>query len=250
MKNAFLVNAPLKEVLFELQWEVDFLPEQRIRYDDGFELAVLKFTQACYQDFKHVVQLKPENIPPAAYIHRVTHRFFKNPGQHPLYQIGPGVFTVNDNNKNYRWAEFKPMITNGLSCLRQCYEKDLVPSKVQLRYIDRVSPFIFGDDNKFDFLRKHLKVNAESYPFIKGELQDIQVNKRFHIDRNSFLNLLISTSFDKGSMDEVIDWHTFVSNNKRLTWDELDNWVSQAHEMCSEVFKSMISEELYEYFSK
>ena len=80
MKDTFLKNAPLKEVVFELQWEVDFLIEQGIRNDSGFEQAVLKFTHACQQDFKDVVLLKPENIPPAAFIHRVTHRFFKIQG--------------------------------------------------------------------------------------------------------------------------------------------------------------------------
>jgi len=250
MKDTFLDNAPLKEVLFELQWEVDFLPEQGIRNDSGFEQAVLRFTQACQQDFKDVVLLKPENIPPAAFIHRVTHRFFKIQGQHPLYQMGPGVFTVNDNNRNYSWADFEPLILNGLTCLRASYKKELIPAKVQLRYIDRVSPFIFDDSNKFEFLREHLQVNAESYPFIEGELQDIQFIKRFLIDENSFINLLISTSVDKETKEEVIEWHTFVSNNKRLTWEELGAWIANAHVICSKTFKSMISKQLYEYFSK
>lgn len=250
MNRVFLDNAPLKEVLFELQWEVDYLSDQGLRNDTGFEQAVLNFTQACQQDFREVVLLKPENIPPAAFIHRVTHRFFKIKNQHPLYQMGPGVFTVNDNNKNYRWAEFEEMVINGLACLRESYEKELIPAKVQLRYIDRVSPHIFGDENKFDFLRKHLQINAESYPFIDGILQDIQINKRFLIDEFSFINLLITTSVDKESKEEVIEWHTFVSNNIRLTWSGIREWTGNAHSICSKIFKSMISKDLYEYFSK
>lgn len=250
MKDTFLTNAPLKEVLFELQWDVDFLPGQGIRNDTGFEQAVLRFTQACKQDFKDVVLLKPENIPSAAFIHRVTHRFFKTQGEHPLYQMGPGVFTVNDNNKNYRWADFEPMIKNGLECLKASYEKELIPSKIQLRYIDRISPYIFGDIDKFAFLKTHLQVNAESYPFIKGELQDIQFDKRFLINESSFINLLISTSVDKETKEESVEWHTFVSNNKRLTWEELDEWIKNAHLTCSNVFKSMVSSQLYEHFSK
>lgn len=250
MKNNYLNRAPLKEVLFELQWEVDYFSDQGIRNDSGFEQAVLNFTQACQQDFKEVVLLKPENIPAAAFIHRVTHRFFKKKYQHPLYQMGPGVFTINDNNKNYRWVDFEKMTNDGLNCLRASYEKELVPAKVQLRYIDRVSPYIFGDEDKFQFLKKHLQVNAESYPFVEGELQDIQFNKRFLIDDCSFINLLITTSVDKETKEEVIEWHTFVSNNKRLTWDELSQWTKNAHDICSKTFKSMISKELHEYFSK
>lgn len=248
MTKEFLQNAPLKEVLFEIHWDLEYISEEKIFFDQGFDRAVLNFTSACQQDFKEVSILKPENIPPTAFINRVTHRFFKTKGQHPLFQLGPGVFTVNDNNKNYVWKEFHQMVKYGISCLNSSYEKELIPSKIQLRYIDRVSPYIFGDNDKFDFLRKHLKVNAETYPFVKGELSNIQFTKNFTIDNESALNLIVSTGVDRDTKEDVIEWHTFVSNKKRLSWKELDNWVLKAHEICSNTFKNMVSNDLYEHF--
>ena len=40
MNNAFLNNAPLKEVMFEIKWDLDYISEQSIVYDNGFEQAV------------------------------------------------------------------------------------------------------------------------------------------------------------------------------------------------------------------
>lgn len=249
MNKEFLPKAPLKEVLFEIHWELEYISEEKISFDKGFEQAVLKFTNACQQDFKEVTILKPENIPSTAYVNRVTHRFFKTKGQHPLYQLGPGVFTVNDNNKNYVWKDFFDMVKNGISCLNSSYEKELIPSRVQLRYIDRVSPNIFGSSNTFDFLREHLKVNAETFSFIDRKLTNIQITNSFTIDDESSLNLFFSTGVDKETTEDVIEWHTFVSNKKRLTWEELNDWVEKAHDICSQTFKKMVSDELYQYFS-
>lgn len=250
MNKEFLPNAPLKEVLFEIHWDLEYISEEKILFDKGFEKAVLNFTNACQQDFKEVSILKPENIPPIAFINRVTHRFFKTKDQHPLYQLGPGVFTVNDNNKNYIWNDFIEMVDNGVTCLKSSYEKELVLSKIQLRYIDSVSPYVLGNNDKFDFLKKHLQINAETYPFVEGELNDIQFTKSFSIDDERTLNLVVSTGVDRGTKEDVIEWHTFISNKKRLSWEELIGWAQKSHKICSNTFKNMVSDELYEYFSQ
>ncbi len=250
MNNGFLPNAPLKEVLFELHWDLEYISEEKILFDKGFEKAVLNFTNACQQNFKEIAILKPENIPPIAFINRVTHRFFKIKGKHPLYQLGPGVFTVNDDNKNYIWKDFIEMVDNGINCLRSSYEKELVPSKVQLRYIDSVSPYVLGNSDKFEFLKKHLQINVETYSFVKGKLNDVQFTNSFSIDDERTLNLIVSTGIDKKTKEDVIEWHTFISNKKRLSWEELIEWAQKSHEICSSTFKNMVSDELYEYFSQ
>jgi len=250
MGNGTLTNAPLKEVLFEIHWEVEELPDQKIRVDNGFENAVSKFTQSCSNnDFKECLVLKPELIPSSAFIHRVTHRFFKVKNEHPLYQMGPGVFTVNDNNKNYQWSDFSKMILSGLSCLKDSYDKVLVLSQVQLRYIDRVSPTVLGDSDKFEFLKNHLKIKAESYDFVEGELEEISFGKSFRINEDIHLNLTISTGIDRLTKEDIIEWHTFVTNDSRVALDDIEKWIERAHTLCSDTFKKMISSELHEYFN-
>lgn len=250
MNHDFLPNAPLKEVLFEIHWDLEYISEEKILFDKGFEKAVLNFTHACHQDFKEISILKPENIPPIALINRVTHRFHKLKGKHPLYQLGPGVFTVNDNDKNYVWKDFVVMIENGIDCLKTSYEKELIPSKIQLRYIDSVSPYILGDTDKFDFLRNHLQVNIEKYPFIEGNLDNAQFTTSFSLDDETELNLIILTGVSKHTKEDIIEWHIFVKNKKRLSWEELMDWIHKAHNICSNTFKNMISDELYKHFSR
>lgn len=249
MGDIFLKNAPLKEVMFEIQWDLDFISEQKVLYDSGFEQAMLNFTKSCKQDFNELVILKPENIPPIAFIYRATHRFHKVKNQHPLYQLGPGVFTVNDNNKNYIWSDFYSMIKNGIKCLRESYSKELIPKKLQLLYIDKTSPYIFGEMDKFDFLRKHLQINAESYDFVDGKLNDIQFSKSFDINEELLLNIVISTGIDSVTKEDIIEWKTFISNKKRVSWEELNTWIEKAHDICSNTFNKMISKKLYEHFN-
>lgn len=249
MNSEFLQKAPLKEVLLELHWDLEFVSEQGIEVDRDFERAVFNFSQACQQNYNIVSILKPDNIPPAAFAHRVTHRFHKVKGQHPLYQLGPGVFTINDNNKNYKWADFRQMVEFGIQCLQASYDRSLVLSKVEIRYIDRMSPYVLGNPDKFSFMQEHLQVNPTPFPFVDGEMVQIQISQRFVANEQTALTLIVTTGMDPSSKEDVVEWHTFVTNTKRLSWDSLLEWIDSAHILCSNSFKNMISKDLYEYFS-
>jgi len=250
MASGYLINAPLKEVLIELHWDLDFISEEGIEIDSSFEKAVIKFTQGCQQEYQVVTILKPANIPPTAYPHRVTHRFQKVLGQHPLYQMGPGVFTINDNNKNYKWVDFRQMIEFGINCLQESYDRPLVLSKVELRYVDRVSPFIFEDSDKFSFIGENFGINPSQFQVGDNSLTEFQILQRFQAKNDSILTIILTTGLDQESRDELIEWHTFVTNTKRLSWESLLGWIETAHNLCSTTFKNMLSSKLYEYFSK
>src|SRR5690606_27239299 len=114
MSSTLLKKAPLKEVIFEIHWELDFIPQQEMFIDNGFEEAVINFRSACQQEFKEFQLLFPAALPFTLLNNKVTHRFYKEKGKHPLYQMGPGVFAVNDNNKHYSWEEFKKLILSGI----------------------------------------------------------------------------------------------------------------------------------------
>ena len=249
MVDLKLNNAPLKEVLVEIHWDLDFSSDEKILLDKGFQQAALNFTNACQQEFKEVELLIPENLPPSAFIHRVTHRFFKVRNEHPLFQLGPGVFTINDNNKNYVWNEFRSMVLNGISCLKSSYSKDLVPSKIELRYVDRVSPYVLGDTDKFEFIKRHLSLNPDNEGLFADSLEAIKINRSYNMGNEKLLNLTLLTGFDKTTKTDIVEWHTFINNKKRLSWKDIPSWIEESHQICSDLFKKMISKELYEYFS-
>jgi len=249
MDKKILINAPLKEVLVEIHWDLDFNTDEKILIDKGFDEAAMNFTNACQQEFKEVELLKPSNIPPSAFIHRVTHRFFKVRNQHPLYQLGPGVFTINDNNKNYVWSEFRQMIEQGISCLISSYQKELVPAKIELRYIDSVSPYCLQNESKFIFIEEHLGLIIDKKGFLTEKLDNIDVVRRYNMSETTQLNLNLMTGIDNNSTEEIVEWHTYINNKKRLSWDEIMPWIDNAHDLCSDFFKQMVSKKLYEYFS-
>lgn len=246
--NVLLRNAPLKEVIFELHWELEYIAEENIQIDKGFEEAAMNFKSVCQQGFKVVEILKPASIPHTAFNNRVTHRFFKEKGRHPLFQFGPGVFTVNDNNKNYNWDDFNQMVLNGLNCLKTSYSNPLVLSRVELRYVDAVSVDILGQSDKFDFLRTHLHVNAQGYEFVDGKLEDINFAKKFSVDGDNYLHIMIATGVDRQTKKETVMWHTYINNSKRISWEELPKWLEGAHKIASKTFKKMLSNELYNKF--
>ncbi len=146
-----LKNAPLKEVIFELHWDLDFFPEQNRFLDTGFDQALFNFQRKC--GFEKVEIL---NFGSATNI--VSHRFYKEENKFPIYQLGPGVFTVNDNNKNYTWLEFKKILLDGIRCLKESYEnKDISPVKIELRYIDAVAIDIIDKNDKFEFIEEYIR---------------------------------------------------------------------------------------------
>lgn len=62
--------------------------------------------------------------------------------------------------------------------------------------------------------------------------------------------MIVSTGVDPMTKKDVIDWHTFVTNKKRLSWEDIESWADKAHDICSNTFIKMVSDELYEHFSK
>jgi uncharacterized protein (TIGR04255 family) len=181
-------------------------------------------------------------------INTVSHRFFKEKDSYPVYQMGPGVFTVNDNNKNYSWIDFKKIVLHGLECLRASYEKDIFPDRVELRYIDVVETDVLGHKDKFDFIKQSLNVTVNDFEFIQNELLDINISNRYALDDLSYLNLVIATGVNNETSNDAVIWHTFVNNNQIIPWEKLSDWLESAHNHASLVFKKMVKPELYDLF--
>lgn len=243
MSDNRLNNAPLKEVIFELHWGLDFIPEQNAFIDIGFDEALFAFQSNC--DFKHVQSLNKSG---ERHLNTVSHRFFKEKDNYPVYQMGPGVFTVNDNNKNYSWIDFKIMISEGIQCLRKSYEKEIFPEKIELRYIDAVETDILGHSDKFEFINQSMNITLNEFGFINKELLDINFSNRYHLDNTSYLNLLVATGVNNETSKDVVIWHTFINNNQIISWEKLDDWIEKAHNQTSSVFKKIVKPDLYDIF--
>ena len=242
-----LIRAPLKEVMLELHWELDFIESESIYVDKGFERALLTFAKKCGEEFGDIVLLKPDVIPYIASNFQVTHRFHKGENDHPVFQIGPGVFTINDSNKNYSWIDFFELCKRGISFLNSSFDKELIISDIHLRYLDRVDSNIFGRTDSIDFVKEHLNITIALPEFIAGNNEDIEWKVSSRLNDHDVLSLFLRLFSDSKSGKKQVDWLTSYSGES-IQWDEIAEWLNRAHEHCSNTFRNMISSKLYEYF--
>ena len=83
------------------------------------------------------------------------YRFLKKENSYPIYQIGPGVLSVNTINDVYIWEEFEKEILGVYAQFKESYDFDSASLfNVALKYID-FYPFDFKN-NAYDFLKDNL----------------------------------------------------------------------------------------------
>lgn len=159
-----LSKAPLVEAIFELRWgaaqtiaggqTLDFSPEETEYFIGQFH-GVAKAKG--YPIVERINAGFPAQIP-----HVVSHRFRSAPNTWPCYQIGLGLFAVNQINDGYSWKTFKEAITAGLELLNDGHPSGLESLPligVDLTYQDGM---LFEDgESAVDFLKNKLNLGFE-----------------------------------------------------------------------------------------
>jgi uncharacterized protein (TIGR04255 family) len=244
-----LPNAPLQEVIFELRWKLNFDPESQTQADKELQFAFANFSGLSAHELKHRVILKPSIIPDSLFYNRPVYQFWAAENQYPVFQLGPGVFTVNETEKNYEWSYFRNLILQGVEWLKNSYSNKLDFSVVELRYIDAIE---VDDDNQKDlikFIADNLKIEITNH-FIDAKLNDLQLHQRFKIDNENHLSLLIANGVKNISQSKAIILQTSYNKTSNILLENLTPWIDAAHDTCSSLFRKMISNNLYEQFGK
>src|SRR5258708_6047398 len=165
-----LSKAPLIEVIFELRWG----PLPPAQGNEGLVPVEypLEDTELFFGQFHGVMtrngfaSLERVNLLPgmsfAMLPQVVTHRYRKQPNTWPCYQVGLGIFTVNQLNEGYDWKKFKQAVLDGLGFLNEGHPKGLSGLPLmgfELRYQDG---FTFQEkETAIDFLREKLEVKID-----------------------------------------------------------------------------------------
>jgi len=134
-------NPPLVEVIVEVRWLLQPLGVVAGgAVDPHFSAVTEDLTRKLVgMGFSHVEKLVPDMVPLELLAHRPSHRYRKAPETWPLYQLGPGLFTVNIVPPYQGWASFREVVRQGLERLYETYplaERYLRAERVELRYID------------------------------------------------------------------------------------------------------------------
>lgn len=244
-----LKNAPLQEVIFEARWEPALDPTTKQFRDEGFQFALGKFQAAVGGQYPVIKELGPTDFPQHLLIHKPLYQFWSNERTWPVLQFGPGVFTLNDTEKNYEWeGKYKPALISALEHLDKAYTRELNFVDYSLRYIDvvKVSDYTFKDWGSF--VQENLNFRFENQFDTRGALKEFSFQQVFDLEDGSGLRISISNGKQE-SEEPVLIWQTAVFGSEKRSREELLHWVSMAHDLTSAVFKEICKKDFYASFS-
>lgn len=244
-----LAKAPLQEVIFEVRWEADVDPATGVPHDKEFLMAAGRFHVHVESEFGHVDNRQPlYEMAPQAFMGQAVRQYRPGQGQWPLFQLGPGVFTVNDTHKDYDWrGKFSPLIAKGLDRLEKAYEGSLPYSQAALRYIDAVNVKDYDFSDWASFIPDHLNFGFTN-GFDSGAVpQDVSFQQLFALPDGSQLHLNIASGKDGQGNDQMI-WQTSVIKSGSFTKAELLQWAESAHAKSSEVFSRICKKHFHDSF--
>jgi uncharacterized protein (TIGR04255 family) len=245
-----LPKAPLKEVIFELRWDLEVDDKTQQEYDKGYELAQGKFQSLIKNKFKFYTRNLPREIPEHLLNYKTVHQFWLKENTWPVLQLGPGIFTMNDTDKNYVWEDtFFPLIQSYLKLLFKAYENKININFCNLKYIDAVKINDYPDKNNIlNFVKNNLKIKLEHCFDINGILENININQTFKLKDRSLLNIVIANGTDKNTKEPMLIWQTAVFKKTVFKNNEILKWCKNAHSIISPLFKKMTKGDFYDSF--
>lgn len=240
-----LPNAPLVEVIFELTWPIDNEKEQeKFQFLLGDIYSKLKDE---YPNRQRLVQLPNVVVPVEILANKPVYRFTKN-GSYPLYQIGPGLLSVNTVDSHYFWEEFKNEIVKIINVLGNSYDfEENALLNVGLKYIDFFE-FNFNND-AFEFLHKslHLDIKHNIRPVKNSNPVFFTFATGYKIDEIGMFNVIINRG-EYNKKDGFVIETTVITKMNFHSFATLPDWLEKAHSFLSDKFTKMTEGDLHNSF--
>ena len=238
-----LPNAPLLEVIFELRWKITNKNDlSRCQYLHGDLYSRLS------EKYPIRESLTPIELPSELLINNPAHRFRTNKGGYPLFQVGPGIITLNTIDDTYAWSEYfeliKELIHNFFKVYPLIEHEKFTPN---LRYVDffKIDP---EKENLIEFIRNSLNTSIEQRFYSEPDFPSvITLNFAYPTKLGQFifnLNNGNNQRAEKGLILQTgVKGMEFTPNT-----EELFTWINESHEFCSDIFKKLTAGSLYESF--
>lgn len=257
-----LENAPLIEVIFEIKWGQTIQKGNELQIElSNEEIALMpgKMQMLVHDlgfDFVEVIKDQPP-IP-----HLVKYRYRKQPGGYPLFQLGDGIFAVNQidvGDYEYNWESYIKTVEDGVKTLEKCYPfpmRNLPLIDIQLRYRDA----IIAEENEciLAFISNKLNVGNIALPTKLIENENIftdcataSLTLQVGCNKpNGQLICRINQGMSDGQKAFIIDFIVISKANvfAEITSDSLVKWCTDAHDHHRSIFESIISDKLMETF--
>jgi uncharacterized protein (TIGR04255 family) len=246
-----LPNAPLREAIFEIRWALQ--PDETTSFmeDPEYAFALCELKKVVSNRFPlHSSKFK-NRVPHHMLNHQVDHQFWTGADEEskwPVIQLGPGILTVNDTDKNYDWLEnYKPNIDFALKALTEAYKQIKIES-LTLRYIDAVLLKDYDCEGWQDFLGKNVNFSFINNFDSIGPLDDFHFEQSFNLDKLGSLNISFSSGKSPKKEDTFV-WQTAVSSDNSMAIEDVLIWLEDAHKCTSKLFKEICKDSFYASFS-
>ena len=248
---AKLPNAPLQEVIFEVKWALDISEKTNQAYDKGFDLAAGKFSGIVQDIFPIVKRKLPDELPINFLNYQTVYQYKSEENKWPVLQLGPGIFTVNDTDKNYNWEKtYFPLIKEGIQWLENAYQKKLTYHFVSLKYIDTIKANDYGFTGDWKkFISDNLNLSFQNHFKIDSDVTDVQLNQAFELKDNSQLQISVSSGKTNKQNEPLLVWQIGINKHKTFPDNELFQWLINSHEITSSLFKKLVKPDLYDSFA-
>jgi uncharacterized protein (TIGR04255 family) len=248
MKRAKLKKAPLREVIFELFWDLQPSadPGSNPLTDPGYQFAIGVFANEIRKEGFPVVKR-----PLPAFIqvqNKPEYQFWVKEATWPVVQLGPGMITVNDTDKNYSWDDnFFKNIKLAFNALQTAYQHTpLKFNRIKLQYVNVVE--IPENVGSAEFIESEFLVSVASQK-VPGKRGDITLVQTYIQEDGSRLVINIQTGINRATGKQSLIWTISVEQLKYLTPDEIFVWLDKAHNLTSNTFVDTINPKLYDSFN-
>ncbi len=237
-----LKNAPLLEVIFELQWDLTEDDWRTYPYLHGDLYEKMK------DDYPEREVLLPPYLPKQILEGNVQYRFKHKMG-YPLFQIGAGILTLNSTDEEYEWKHYNNYIDDLLESFFTVNDIVNKTYKPSLSYYD-ILKLDMKNYDVFKYVSKYLNltIDQNAYNFEKNP-HDFNFGFSYNL---GFANLKVR--IDSGKKDDenkgLILQIQLNSNSGFDSKSKLMSWLNKAHDFSSQYFKDLTQGELYTSFNK
>ncbi len=191
--------------------------------------------------------LFPGDVPQELLINKAVYRF-KDKKQYPLFQIGPGVLTLNTIEKEYEWEKYNKQITHLCQKFLEVYDfsdkEKITPS---LSYYDFLE-INWESENVLNYISENLNVDiVQHFHKFSNAPNAFNWGIGYQIHLGNFALRIDAGRNNKNKKGLIIQIQlSGLENEPNLP--SLTKWLDEAHQFCSDLFKELTKGKLYDSF--
>lgn len=259
MPHKIYENAPLLEVICEIRWQLkpsNLMPHaQNDPYFEDFAEEVKALAEPL--GYTHIEVLQQPDFPREIRPYLVESRFRKQQGKWPLFQIGPGIFSINTTPPYGGWTGFRSIIEETISLLFKAYprsDKYLKISRIELRYINAFDEKNYQFESSQKFFAENFNIYLNKPDNFLADMVDES--------RPSDVNMTLTTPLKKPQQGEALlvmakgsnrgipafivqnTVRTSVSDPQIMSQQKVMECLDQSHEVTRATFEGIINSNL------